>query len=196
MTLDGDTAFHRVFASFGGGTVDNSSIFRTEFSLAPNGSNLRIYVGDGGTTSGPSTNRATFWRVNNANVPAATLDGGGTNSGWTKLSNSTNGTPGFASYNYCTGQCSYDMPVYSPPGAPNIVYIGGALQYGEIGGPSNGRGIQRSEDAGVSFTDMTIDTNGVSLHPDQHAIAAPATNPKCCDYRKRRWPLAAEWLVR
>lgn len=178
MTQDGDTAFHRVFASNGGGTIGLSSIYRTEFSLAPNGSNLRIYVGDGGTTSStPDSVQATFWRVNNANVSAATLDGGGTNSGWTKLSNSTNGTPGFASYNYCTGQCSYDMPVYSPPGAPNIVYIGGALQYGEIGGPSNGRGIQRSEDAGVSFTDMTIDTNGVSLHPDQHAIAAPASNP-------------------
>ena len=24
------------------------------------------------------------------------------------------------------------MPVYSPPGAPNIVYIGGAMQYDEI----------------------------------------------------------------
>ena len=94
-----------------------------------------------------------------------------------ELSNSTNGTPGFASFNYCAGQCSYDMPVYSPPGSPNIVYIGGALQYGELGGRSNGRGIQRSQDAGVNFTDMTIDTKGVSLHPDQHAIAAAPGNP-------------------
>src|SRR5438477_1154554 len=69
-TQDGDTAFHRVFASFGGGNVGLSSIFRTEFSMAPNGSNLRIYVGDGGTTS-PSSVRATFWRVDNANVSAA-----------------------------------------------------------------------------------------------------------------------------
>ena len=69
------------------------------------------------------------------------------------------------------------MPVYSPPGAPNIVYIGGAMQYGELGGRSNGRAIQRSEDAGVNFTDMTIDTQGVSLHPDQHAMAATPFNP-------------------
>src|SRR5438094_3235343 len=69
------------------------------------------------------------------------------------------------------------MPVYSPPGAPNIVYIGSSMQYSEIGGRSNGRAIQRSEDAGVNFTDMTIDNSGVSLHPDQHAIAAAPFNP-------------------
>ena len=69
------------------------------------------------------------------------------------------------------------MPVYSPPGAAGTVYIGGALQYGDLHGRSNGRGIQRSEDSGVNFTDMTIDTNGVSLHPDQHAIASTPFNP-------------------
>jgi len=69
------------------------------------------------------------------------------------------------------------MPVYSPPGAPNIVYIGSSMQYGELGNRSNGRAVQRSEDAGVNFTDMTIDTQGVSRHPDQHAIAATPTNP-------------------
>jgi hypothetical protein len=171
MTQDSDTAFHQVFASAGGGDINNSSVSRTEFSLAPNGANLRIYVGDTGGAP------ADFYRVDNANVSAATLDTGGTNGGWTKLSNSANGTPGFASYNYCAGQCTYDMPVYSPPGAPNIVYIGSAMQYGELGGRSNGRAIQRSEDAGVDFTDMTISTQGVSLHPDQHAIAATPTNP-------------------
>src|SRR5207249_907845 len=176
-TQDGDTSFHQIFASNGGGSVALSSIYRTEFSAAPNGSNLRIYAGDGGANS--TGLRATFWRVDNANVPAATLFTGGTNGGWTMLSNSANGTPGFASFNYCTGQCSYDMPVYSPPGAPDVVYIGGAMQYGELGNPhrSNGRAIQRSEDAGVNFTDMTIDTQGVSLHPDQHAIAATPFNP-------------------
>jgi hypothetical protein len=69
------------------------------------------------------------------------------------------------------------MPVYSPPGAPGTVYIGSSMQYSEIGGRSNGRAIQRSEDAGVNFTDMTIDTQGVSLHPDQHAIASTPFNP-------------------
>jgi len=61
---------------------------------------------------------ADFYRVDDANVSASTLTNGVTNPGWMKLSNSTEGTPGFGSYNYCGGQCSYDMPVYSPPGAP------------------------------------------------------------------------------
>ncbi len=176
VTLDGNTTFHQIFAS-----ADNSSsASRTEFSLAPisrgpNHGHLRIYVGDA-----PAP--ASFWRVDNANVTAAALLGGN-NGGWTKLSNPTNGTPGFASFNYCTGQCSYDMPVYSPPGSPDIVYIGGAMQYSELDNingdvhRSNGRAIQRSEDVGVDFTDMTIDTHGVSLHPDQHAIATTPFNP-------------------
>src|SRR5262249_44024791 len=140
MTQDSDTAFHQIFKSAGNGTLENSSSSRTEFSSNPNGAALRVYVGD--TGSGAT---ASFRRVDDANVPAATLFTGGTNGGWTQLSSSTNGTSGFGSFNYCTGQCSYDMPVYSPPGSPDIVYIGGAMQYGEIGGRSNGRAIQRSQ---------------------------------------------------
>jgi len=172
VTQDGDASFHQIFASAGGGSVGTSSSSRTEFSTNSNGAALRVYVGD--TGSGGS---ASFSRVNDANVPAATLFTGGTNGGWTTLSNATNRTPGFGSFSYCTTQCSYDMPVYSPSGSPDIVYVGGAMKYSEIGGRSNGRAIQRSEDAGVNFTDMTIDTNGVSLHPDQHAIAATPFNP-------------------
>jgi hypothetical protein len=169
--LDGpNSGFKQIFKAAGNGTVAQSSFARTEFSLAPNGSNLRIYVGD--SSSAP----ANFYRVDNANVKAATLLGGN-NGGWTKLSSSTNGTPGFASFNYCSTQCTYDMPVYSPPGAPDIVYIGSSMHYSEIGGRSNGRSVQRSEDAGVHFTDMTIDTQGVSRHPDQHAMAAVPFNP-------------------
>ena len=171
QTQDGDTAFHQIFQSAGGGTVAQSSASRTEFALAPNGANLRIYTGD--ASSAP----AEFFRVDNANVAASSLFDGVSNVGWTKLSNSANGTPGFASFNFCDGQCSYDMPVYSPPGAPDIVYIGNAMAYSELGGRSNGRAIQRSQDAGVDFTDMTIDTRGISLHPDQHAIAATPLNP-------------------
>jgi hypothetical protein len=171
MTQDGDAAFHQIFKAAGGGTLAQSSSARTEFSLAPNGGNLRIYVGDASSAS------ARFYRVDNANVAASSLFDGVSNVGWTQLSNSANGTPGFASFNYCFTQCTYDMPVYSPPGAPDIVYVGGAMQYGEIGGRSNGRAVQRSEDAGVNFTDMTIDTQGVSRHPDQHAMAAAPLDP-------------------
>ncbi|GCE07260.1 hypothetical protein KDAU_45890 [Dictyobacter aurantiacus] len=169
-------SFEQVFASAGGGTVANSLSSRTEFSLAPMGQKLRIYVGD--TGSAP----ADFYRVDDANVPAATLTDGTNNPGWIKLSNSTPGTPGYSSYNYCSGQCSYDMPVASPPGRPDNVWIGGQMQYGEItptGAPSNGRAVQRSTNAGVSFTDMTDDTQSppLGMHPDQHAIAFDPNNP-------------------
>ena len=188
VTLDGDLGFHQIFASQFNGDPAASSLFRTEFSLAPMGSNLRVYVGDGGVGNTPESKvttgiEAQFYRVDNANVPAATLFNGTANVGWTQISSGTNGTPGFGSFNYCTGQCTYDMPVYSPPGAPNIVYIAGAYQYGEIDNingdihRSNGRAVQRSQDAGVDFTDMTLDTTGISLHPDQHAIAATPFNP-------------------
>jgi hypothetical protein len=74
------------------------------------------------------------------------------------------------------------MPVASPPGQPDVVWIGGQMQYDEIfttRPPSNGRAVQRSTNAGVSFTDMTNDTQSppLGMHPDQHAIAFTPSNP-------------------
>jgi hypothetical protein len=173
--------FRRIFVSGGGGSAAQSLASRTEFSLAPNGSDLRIYVGDAAATGAFPNGLGQLYRVNNANVAHTSLvNNAGNNVGWTLLSCSTPGTSCFSSYNYCGGQCSYDMPVYSPPGSPNIVYIGGAMQYDEIftdHPPSNGRAIQRSEDAGDSFTDMTVDINGFTRHPDQHAMAAAPFDP-------------------
>ena len=75
-----------------------------------------------------------------------------------------------------------DMPMASPPGHPDTLWIGGSMQYPEIftaNPPSNGRAVQRSTDAGVSFTDMTNDTQSPpqGMHPDQHAIAFAPGNP-------------------
>ncbi len=172
----GNGKYEQIFASAGAGTVANSAGARTEFALAPNGQKLRIYVGD---TDG---NIADFYRVDDANVPAPTLTDGTNNAGWLKLSNSNKGTPGYASYNYCNPQCSYDMPIASPPGHPDTVWIGGSMQYAEIftaNAPSNGRTVQRSTDAGVDFTDMTNDAEKTPLgmHPDQHVIAFAPNNP-------------------
>ncbi len=168
--------FEQIFASVGGGNVKLSADSRTEFALAPNGNKLRIYVGDtDGTT-------ADFYRVDDANVGASTLTDGTHNPGWLKLSSPTAGTPGFASYNYCNTQCSYDMPIASPAGHPDTVWIGGSMQYSEIftaNPPSNGRAVQRSTDAGVSFTDMTNDAQNppMGMHPDQHVIAFAPGHP-------------------
>lgn len=154
--------YEQVFASAGGGTVANSLSSRTEFALAPHDSGqLRIYLGDLGAAN------ADFYSLNDAN----------TSTTWTKLSNSTNGTPGFASYNFCEGQCSYDMFVESPAGHPDTVWIGGSMNYGELLGRSNGRAVMRSTDDGVDFTDMTNDVQFNGMHPDQHALVFDPANP-------------------
>ncbi|HWX39046.1 MAG TPA: hypothetical protein VNY09_07375 [Candidatus Sulfotelmatobacter sp.] len=174
---NGAGSYEQIFASAGLGGVPTSLSARTEFALAPHHGALRIYVGDDG--AGP----ADFYRVDNALVPAVTLTDGTNNPGWIKLSNSTPGTPGFAMYDFCgaavlgLNQCSYDMFVASPPGHPDTVWVGGQIQYGELAvflfpQISNGRAVQRSTDAGASFTDMTNDLQSppLGMHPDQHAI--------------------------
>lgn len=169
-------SFEQIFASAGGGSIAKSAGARTEFALAPMGSKLRIYVGD---TDG---NTADFYRVDDANVAASTLTDGTNNAGWIKLSNSTKGAPGYASYDFCNAQCDYDMWVASPAGQPDTVWIGGSMQYSEIftaHQPSNGRAVQRSTNAGVDFTDMTNDMQSppLGMHPDQHAVAFAPGNP-------------------
>jgi hypothetical protein len=101
--------------------------------------------------------------------------------------------------NYCGdpavggAQCWYDNVVYTPPGKPDVVYIGGSYSYTTAGGRNNGRAFLRSTNAGVTFTDMTWDAtsnptpagtccqgnpiapNG--MHPDSHAVVEiPGTN--------------------
>jgi hypothetical protein len=168
----GSGSYEQVFASAGGGTVAASASSRTEFALASHDNGqLRVYLGDLNLAN------ADFYRVDNTNVAANTLTNGVSNPGWTKLSNPTKGTPGFASYNFCEGQCSYDMVVASPAGHPDTVYISGSFAYDELSGPSNARAVQRSVDDGVDFTDMTNDASFNGLHPDQHALVFDPENP-------------------
>jgi len=133
---------------------------RASFAVTqlPNG-DTRMYVGDG--NQGPEY--AHFYRSDDVAA----------------------GTPVFAdmttiqNYDYCTGQCWYDNVVYSPPGQPDVVYLGGSYDYGTYGWITNGRAFLRSTDAGESFTDMTWDANNTpnGMHPDSHAIVAiPGTD--------------------
>ena len=101
---------------------------------------------------------------------------------WTQLSSSSTANPGgFASYDFCrtqaTSQCSYDMVVASPAGHPDTVWISGLFKYEELAGRSNSRAVQRSTNAGASFTDMSYDMNFIGMHPDQHALAFASSNP-------------------
>jgi hypothetical protein len=149
---------------------------RASFAVTPiTGGFTRMYVGDGNA----GANAARLYRTDDA-VNA-------TDASFTDLtalqdaSSAPNQTLG-----YCTSQCWYDNVVYSPPGKPDVVYLGGSYDYGNYGFRNNGRAFIRSADAGVTFTDMTWDAttkptppgtccqpnpiapNG--QHPDSHAI--------------------------
>ncbi len=135
---------------------------RAEFAVTPiAGGKTRMYVGDG-STGAPAS------KVLRSDDAAAAVP---------TFANLTN----VQNANYCTGQCWYDNFVYTPPGYPDVVYLGGSFQYGEFGGRSNGRAVLLSTDAGVSYTDMTwdasSDTAPTGLHPDHHAMVTVPGNP-------------------
>lgn len=187
---------------------------RTDFALAAlPGGKTRIYAATGATGAyagfpAPKTSYSQVWRIDDAKRPAATLIAEqsqvvlsglpAASGGWKKLTSSALGDPGYATYDFCTGQCWYDMGIYSPPGRPDTVFVLGSYGYGEAYfGPSNARAVLRSTTAGepdprnnnVTFTDMTFDaqtpdpaaanwlTATTAIHPDQHALVFAPGNP-------------------
>jgi hypothetical protein len=125
----------------------------------PNGK-TRMYVGDG-NTSDAGANRARFYRTDDAAGAAV----------FTDMTTPQN-------IGYCTAQCWYDNVVYSPPGAPDVVYLGGSYSYGTQHLTTNGRAVIQSIDGGATFTDMTLDSdNSGWLHPDQHALVTVPGEP-------------------
>jgi len=170
--LDGSaspTDFRQVFAA------QFPSPDRTMFDLTVKNAKTRIYLTDG-AANGAGISGATasnFWRLDNANQPAATLlasQAAGatpppdtttfptTYNGWQKLTSKTTASPYFATDDFCTGQCWYDEDVYTPAGMPDTVYVIGSNEYGEqpcdtkgVGcgnGRSNGREVLYSTTAG------------------------------------------------
>ena len=126
---------------------------RAEFDVTtlPNG-NTRMYVGVGnqGVTA------ARFYRTDDASGAAV----------FTDLTTSQN-------EDYCTGQCWYDNVVYTPSGAPDVVYLGGSFSYSQVHAQSNGRAWLLSINGGTAFSDLTQDgdpNHAEAIHPDQHAI--------------------------
>lgn len=148
---------------------------RAEFAVADlGGGNTRMYVGIGNSSTLPG-DQARLYRSDSVAAGTPTF------TDMTALE-----SPAGQSLEYCHGQCWYDNVVYSPPGKPDVVYLGGSFDYAAYGGPNNGRAFLRSTDAGVSYTDMTWDAttnvtppnsccqpNPISpngQHPDTHAL--------------------------
>jgi hypothetical protein len=165
---------------------------RASFAVTPiTGGFTRMYVGVGNDLI-TAANQARLYRTDNA-VTA-------TNASFTDLT-AQQESSGVVdqTLNYCGdpaaggAQCWYDNVVYSPPGKPDVVYLGGSFTYSRYGFRNNGRAFVRSADAGVHFTDMTWDatTNPTpagsccqpnpiapnGMHPDSHAIVeVPGTD--------------------
>ena len=72
-----------------------------------------------------------LWRTDDANVPAADLHGRDERRLDAALEPRQRHR-GFGSYFFCHFQCGYDMFVESPPGQPDTVWIGGAMNYDEL----------------------------------------------------------------
>lgn len=164
---------------------------RASFAVQPiTGGFTRMYVGVG-NASVAAANQARLYRTDDA-VRAA--DANFTDlTALQQASSAPNQTLNYCGDPAAGAQCWYDNVVYSPPGKPNVVYLGGSFNYSQYGFRNNGRAFIRSADAGVTFTDMTWDAttkppppgtccqpnpiapNG--MHPDSHAmVEVPGTD--------------------
>jgi len=163
---DGGTTWTQVKAP-----ITASNAWRSEFAVnkLPNGK-TRMYVGEGDSGPGAGQPYSQLSRSDNVASGAPTF---------AQLTSSNVADPGYGSYDYCEGQCWYDNYVVSPAGSPDVVYLLGSYAYGEQ--LSNKRGVVLSTDAGVSFTDMTMDATSVyypnGIHPDQHSLVVNPKNP-------------------
>jgi hypothetical protein len=165
---------------------------RASFAVTPiAGGFTRMYVGVGNAsiaacpTCDGGSNQARLYRTDDA-VNA-------TNANFTDLTALQQAsTAPNQTINYCGdpavngAQCWYDNVVFSPPGKPDVVYLGGSFNYTNYGFRNNGRAFIRSANAGVTFADLTWDatTNPTppgsccqpnpiapnGMHPDSHAI--------------------------
>jgi hypothetical protein len=158
-----------------------STANRTEFAIATTaGSHTRIYIGDGG----PDLAHSGFYHADSIDTAtAASLLTGGTNGGYAKVDTASTSSGilfrVYNSYGYCWAQCWYDNFVVSPPGQPDVVYVGGAFDYSLQGaGYTNGAAVLMSLDGGNTWADETGDANHNGLHPDQHALVVNPSNPK------------------
>ena len=177
--------FQQVFAPQN--PINNAD--RTQFALALKNGHTRIYLGNGADQSSLSPVRASVWRADTADaVPAAALLASQSLSIplpglWKKLTTNAVGSDGYATFDYCTGQCWYDNDILTPPGMPDTVYVLGSFYYNESFTYTNARAVLRSTTAGDpdgahgnrTFTDLTFDATSAtapnSIHPDQHALA-------------------------
>jgi hypothetical protein len=168
--LDGDGAFRPVFALTG---YDGLTAL-AEFVLTVKNGHTRIYAGNGVN----DINQQFLFRLDNANVPAATLVDPSVlplanSAAWQVLTSTDPAQPGFTSFGYCNGQCGYDQVLVVPSGLPDTLVVAGQLS------PTTFGATLRSTDAGVSFKDISYDLQSPpgQQHVDVHAVVFHPENP-------------------
>jgi hypothetical protein len=167
---NGDPSFKPVFAIVGPGRFRDLAMF----DLAVKDGHTRMYVYNGTDNVNPQG----LYRLDNADVPAATLVSGSgaslSNTGaWVLLTSNDPGHPGSTSRRICGTQCFYDLAVASPEERPDTVYIAGVVH------PTWGDPTMRSSDGGVSFTSFGSDAANPrnDSHVDVRAIVFHPRNP-------------------
>jgi uncharacterized repeat protein (TIGR01451 family) len=90
-------------------------------------------------------------------------DGGGS---WHPMSTPLGTGGGGSTFDYCGGQCWYDMAMAVSPSNASLLYVGGSFNYGAGNG-----GLYMSTNSGSSWQSVNPGSNGQGLHPDFHAIA-------------------------
>ena len=91
------------------------------FALTVKNGQVRIYATNG-STGAPNPYSALF-RVDDA---SQLVDGNANAALWKKLTTNVNGEPGYATFDFCTGQCWYDQDVATPSGEPDTVFVLGS----------------------------------------------------------------------
>ncbi len=170
---NGDGSFKPVFAIVDGGRFRDLAMF----DLTVQGGRTRLYVYNGTEATAPQA----LYRLDNADVPAATLVAGAganlSNIGpWIRLSSNNAADPGWTSRAICTSQCFYDLVVAVPEGQPDTVLLGG------VRSPNCGEPTIRSTNAGVDFfgfgndaqnprNTSHVDVRAIVFHPEDPSIA-------------------------
>lgn len=174
-------SFQQVFKGPSSGITNDD---RTAFALANLAGKVRIYALDGGLGLDNGAPPAELFRTDDASL---LVDGSPNTAQWKDITSPDRTSPYYGPYDICTGQCWYDMGVYSPAGRPNTVYVYGSYVYPEAGLRSNARALIRSTTAGEpdpsnynrAWADLTYDSHrpAFGMHPDQHAFVLDPSNP-------------------
>ena len=166
-SADGGQTWVQIKSARNQAAGDNTD--RCEFSLTQiAGPTTRMYVGCG-NASNTAANLARVYRTDNAATAASDANFIDLTAAQ-DASAAPNQTLGYCSSNAAGAQCWYDNVIYTPPGKPDVVYVGGSYDYDQYGLRNQGRAFLRSTDAGVTFTDISWDAN----------TSNPTPNPTCC----------------